>query len=167
MSDLPSMWRTELWHPFVVHIPIALLLFASIIYLLQATPWGKKQGLALVFSGRLLLFPGVVFSWVAVYTGNLADTEVARSLCDPTVAERHEQMALASSILYTIIAGVELVMIYIRQLHHFKRYVAFLVAALALAGSITMAYTGHLGARLVYQQGAAVHQPSEDCEEFE
>lgn len=167
MSDLPSMWRTELWHPFVVHIPIALLLFATVLYVLQITPWGKKQGLALLFSGRLLLFPGVIFSWIAVYTGNLADSEVARALCDPTVAERHEQMALASAVLYSIIAGLELIVVYIKQLRKYQRYAMFVMAALALAGSITMAYTGHFGARLVYQQGAAVHQPSEDCEEFE
>ena len=37
---------------------------------------------------------------------------------------------------------------------------------LLLAGSGTLAYVGHLGAELVYQQAAGVNIPSKDCSEF-
>jgi putative Mn2+ efflux pump MntP len=41
-----------------------------------------------------------------------------------------------------------------------------IAVVLALVGSGFLAYTGHLGATLVYQQAAGVHIPSEDCHEF-
>jgi hypothetical protein len=49
------------------------------------------------------------------------------------------------------------------------RFLFLLRIAFTLAfviGAMLTGYIGHLGAKLVYQQSAAVYQPSEDCSEF-
>ncbi|NIT55437.1 MAG: hypothetical protein GWN00_04135, partial [Aliifodinibius sp.] len=83
MQEPLSMWRVELIHPFVIHIPIALLIVGSLFWI--GSLWLHKRYGFLRPSARLLLFIGTVGAWIAVYTGSLADAEVARTLCDPTV----------------------------------------------------------------------------------
>jgi len=48
-----------------------------------------------------------------------------------------------------------------------KRITEWAVIGLLLVGSGYVAYTAHLGASLVYQQGAAVYEPTAGCSEFE
>ena len=98
MGELPSIWRVELFHPLVVHFPIALLLSGTIAWLAgqvvdEAGTWGFLEP-----AGRLMLGAGVITAWIAVYTGDLANTEVARRLCDPTVVETHEDYAFLAEI---------------------------------------------------------------------
>lgn len=40
------------------------------------------------------------------------------------------------------------------------------IAIALVAGAAMVVHVGHLGGKLVYQQAAGVHVPSEDCEEF-
>ena len=93
------MWREELWHPMVVHFPVALF-YAYIM------AWLFTVVVALDYGSMLL---------------------------------KNERLLLSLRI-------------------------AFLLAFASGAG--LTGYIGHLGAKLVYQQGAALYQPSEDCSEF-
>jgi len=172
MEKLPGMWRTELWHPLFVHFPIALLLIATLIvifYRLNLLPkWNKH----LSFNTLLLLIPGTIFAWISIYTGTLADNVIGRKVCDPIVLENHERFAYLTAYLFSAATLIEII------LHKWNRGIftpgnkirkafAILSLILVLGGSISIGYVGHLGAKLVYQQAAGVHQPSEDCKEFE
>ncbi len=165
MQDPLSMWRVELIHPFVIHIPIALLIFGSLFWIVSL--WLHKRYDFLRPSARLLLFIGTMGAWIAVYTGSLADAEVVRSLCDPTVVENHEWFAYTVGFLFTTFVIVEWLSVkgYLEFLG--KRFLHLGLAILLIAGCGFLAYVGHLGSKLVYQQSAAVYQPTEGCVEFE
>lgn len=166
MDGVPSMWRVELWHPLVVHFPIALLLVGTAFRLLGMACRARRPAF-LVPAGRVLLALGTLSAWVAVYTGTLADAEVARTLCDPTVVETHENLAYVVAGLFTTALVADAVLWYGGTATIGRRVLAVVLAGCVLAGSAGVAYVGHLGAQLVYQQAAAVHVPADDCAAFE
>lgn len=170
LQSLPSMWRTELMHPLFVHFPIALLIFSTLaLIVVRLNLWPRYHG-AIRGGGLLMLFSGVVLAWISVYSGVQADSVVGRQVCDPTVLEDHERFAFTASYLFTAAAIIEMAGSFFRKRQWYPAIRKFLVAGvliLHLLGAATIGYVGHLGAKLVYQQAAAVHQPSEDCSEFE
>lgn len=159
------MWRAELWHPMVVHFPIVLLLGAAIARLFWHALSSSRAGVALAMS-RVMLYAGLAFAWIAVYTGTVADSVVSRTVCDPTVLEAHEQAAFRLGYLFSVAVAVDLLdLLGIQWISSaLKRW---LVTVLLVGGSLYLGYTAHLGAKLVYQQSAAVYQPTEGCREFE
>jgi len=167
MDGVPSMWRVELWHPLVVHFPIALLLVGTAMRLvgMARAQWDKAQ--FLVPAGRVLLVLGTLGAWTAVYTGTLADAAVARTLCDPTVVETHEHWAYWVAGLFTAAVVVDGVLWRSVPPMGLRQGLVVVLAGCMLAGSAGLAYVGHLGAKLVYQQAAAVHVPADDCAAFE
>ncbi len=151
------MLRDELFHPAVVHFPIALLSLASVL----AIFW--------LFFGRghktlmVVLFFGVAGGWLAILTGGWSEDVVNRVICDPTVTQAHEQWAewavwIASAALPIVLSG------YFRKARFPLRALATMMLVF-VAGAVL--YAGHLGATLVYQQGAAVYKPTPQCTEFE
>jgi len=170
METLPSMWRTELLHPLFVHFPIVLLIFATLALLVVRLNIFPNHKRSIRTAGLIMLFPGVILAWISVYTGTLADGVVAREICDPTVLEDHERFAFLTSYLFSAAAVIELTDLLFKRKMWFTRIRKMLVVfvlILQLGGMATVGYVGHLGAKLVYQQSAAVYQPSEDCSEFE
>lgn len=167
MDGDPSMWRVELLHPLVVHFPIALLLVGTALRLLGMVCRARSLSF-LVPAGRVLLGLGTLSAWAAVYTGTLADAEVARTLCDPTVVETHENLAYATAGVFTAAVMVDGVLWYsVTAPPIMRRVLAVALAGCVLMGSVGLAYVGHLGAKLVYEQAAAVHVPADDCAAFE
>jgi len=166
MAQLPSMWREELWHPLVVHFPVALLIVGSAGFALAMALRRKTSAAWLLPASRALLVLGTLSAWVAVYTGILADREVGRDLCDPLVLHAHERYAYLVCFLFT--GGILADLLGVRFLpsKQWKAWGPRLALVVFLAGTITLGYVGHLGGKLVYQQAAGVHQPSEDCSEF-
>ncbi|QYA26898.1 hypothetical protein G3I01_15800 [Gramella sp. MT6] len=160
MDQLPDFWRTEVFHPLSVHFPIVLLLMATVFKMIGL--WSTR--ITWDHGGRFLLVLGVIGVWISIYTGNLADGIVSRQLCDPTVLKEHENFAYTTAWIFTIALIIELLSRYIDLIK--TRIVAVILVLLMLAGSGTLAYVGHLGAELVYQQAAGVNVPSEDCSEF-
>ena len=166
MKEVPSMWRVELLHPQFVHFTVALLFTGALCWLLSVIlikawrPFFSKMGQFLIVLGTLL-------SWVAVYTGTLADSEVGRTLCDPTVLERHEGNAYITAYLFSGISLLFLLRWRTSWSARVKKTLTWLLAGLIVAGSIYLTYTAHMGAKVVYQQGGGVYHPSKDCEEFE
>lgn len=162
MNEIPDFWRAEIWHPLSIHLPLALLIAGSLFYvfslIIRKDAWLKPAGIFVLI--------GTLGAWVAVYTGNLADAAVARGICDPTVLEAHEQNAWVVTGFFTA-ASLLIVFSWLNFWQRFKKWMYLVIIALMLAGSGFLIYTGHLGATLVYQQAAGVHQPSEDCTEFE
>ena len=160
MDQLPDFWRTEVFHPLSVHFPIVLLLLATLFKLIGL--WSSK--ITWDHGGRLLLILGVIGVWISIYTGNLADGIVSRQLCDPTVLKEHENFAYTTAWIFSIALAVELLSRYIDLIK--TRTTSVILVLLMISGSGTLAYVGHLGAELVYQQAAGVNIPSEDCSEF-
>ena len=165
MQEPLSMWRVELIHPFVVHIPVALLVVGSFFWI--GSLFFQKRFPHLRPSGRLLVLIGTIGAWVAVYTGTLADSQVARSLCDPTVAKEHERFAFTVGYLFSAFVVVDWLMVKNYLAFISKKYLRLGLAILLISGCGFLGYVGHLGGKLVYQQSAAVYQPTEGCIEFE
>ena len=161
MNQLPDFWRTEIYHPLTVHLPLVALILSTFFIILslfiKRSHWFKM--------GSLLLIIGTIGAWIAVYTGNMADSVVARDICDPTVLESHENTAYLVSWIFTAASVAVIINHYLKANKLIKLAKAFIVV-LSIAGSAFLVYQGHLGSTLVYQQAAGVYVPSEDCDEF-
>lgn len=166
MDQVPDFWRTEVWHPLSVHYPIVLLLFSTLARIVVLFLSGDNKRIWKYMS-RVLLYTGVVAVWISVYTGALADSEVTRSLCDPTVLESHENAAYTLAYLFSAAALLDLLTYFPFSFLKYNPWKETVIIVLLLAGSGYLGYAGHLGATLVYQQGAGVYHPSDDCHEFE
>lgn len=159
MLVIPEFWRSEIWHPLTVHFPIVLLIIAPLLYIVSLII--RRQAWTEV--SYVLLWLGTLGAWIAVYTGNIADSVVSREICDPMVLETHETNAY---IVAGIFSGAS-VLAFINRLRFWSKWFHIGLVTLLLVGSGFLAYTGHLGAQLVYQQGAGVYHPTDDCSEFE
>ncbi len=172
MEQLPSMWRTEAIHPLFVHFPIALLLIGSLVLIVRRTNLFAAYTPQLHFTALLMLTLGTLGAWAAVITGEMAYKVVGRTLCDPRVVHAHESFAKITALLFTAITLIEFANSkykkgYFLKKKNLRKILGILTIVLALSGIATISYVGHLGGKLVYQQAAAVHVPSEDCAEFE
>lgn len=161
MNQLPEFWRTEVWHPLSIHFPIALLLTGLLFKVLALI----TKGLTWNRAGSALLLLGTLGAWIAICTGNLADGIVSRQICDPTVLKDHENAAFTVSWLFTAASLLDVTTL-VGSLKINKKVLKLAVLTLMLIGSGFLIYAGHLGATLVYQQGAGVYNPSGDCNEF-
>lgn len=163
-KELPSIWRTELWHPLSVHFPIAVLLLATIVGLLACFV-KKEEAKKFLRNSRLsLLLLGTMVIWPTVYTGSLAYNVAVREICDPGLLGDHEWWGYVTAIAYTLAAVLD-ILLFLRLLLKSK-ITSILMLLLLSTGAAALSYTGHLGAKAVYQQSAGVYQPSEDCIEF-
>lgn len=161
MEQLPEFWRTEVWHPLSVHLPIVLLVVATAFKLISL----KSKRDTWNFGGTVLLVAGTLGAWLAIYTGNLADGIVSRQICDPTILKDHENNAYIVAWLFS--AAVFIDFFYRSKIIPIKPFLAKTLLILTmLAGTGFLMYVGHLGATLVYQQAAGVYQPTSDCAEF-
>ena len=161
MDTVPSIWRTEVLHALSVHLPITALVLATV--LLLAGFFIKKKWIN--SAAGFLLITGTIGAWSSMLTGDAADGIVSRTLCDPTVLKDHENAALTTTILFTI-ASVIYVLQKVWLKERFDVLIKSITLMIAITGTAFLMYVGHLGASLVYQQGAGTFQPSEDCSEF-
>lgn len=161
---LPSIWRIELLHPVTVHFPIALLIFGSAFYILSCLLYRFDFSSKLKFSGFILILIGTIAAWIANYTGGLAEEVVALSLCNPEIRILHEDYAYYTAYLFTAFVALEI----LRQRFSNKLSVTLLILniLLLLGGVGLLGYVGHLGADLVYQQGAGVYAPGPECKGY-
>lgn len=165
MDEVPGFWRTEIWHPLSVHFPIALLLFATLSFVISLFMKEAKERVW-SFMSLILLSAGVASAWIAIYTGSLADGIVSRKICDPTVLKDHELSAYTLSILFSV--ALPLLFLHYKNLFSkWKKILSIFIVLIMVTGCGFLAYAGHAGAHVVYQQGGGVYHPSEDCKEFE
>lgn len=154
------MLRDELFHPAVAHFPIAFLALSGALALFWLV---TKRGLSTLLLIALL---GVVGGWLGILTGGWAEDVVNRVICDPTVTQEHEKWAewgvWVSSGVLPLLAFA-----WFRRKRGVTVAYRALVAVSLVFVSGSILYAGHLGASLVYQQGAAVYKPSPQCTEFE
>jgi uncharacterized membrane protein len=152
--------RTEVYHPLTVHLPIGLLLLATVVITLQFFSRAKAGWQRVV---DISLYAGVGFIWLAVYTGDLADGLVSRHLCDPTVLKDHENFGFYTAYVYSAAAVLQII---VRAIKSLAAKLGLLIVVMVWCGAILLFYVGHLGASLVYEQAAGVLVPTENCEGF-
>lgn len=133
-------------HPLVVHFPIALLLTATVIEIVNL--FLKKDYLGK--SSTVLFVVGVVTGIVSYISGDPAEEFAEQKWGDviETTVELHETMALISLIIFGVIAVLKL---FGKKLKLNTNLILALVVILGIAGSSTLAYTGHLGGKMVYE----------------
>jgi uncharacterized membrane protein len=161
METIPSIWRTEVLHALSVHLPLTSLILAALLFLVS---WVVKKSWIIPASGFLLII-GTIGAWISMFTGNAADGIVARTICDPTVLKDHDNGALTTSILFTA-ASILYFIPYTQFSPRFRLAIKIVTSLVLIVATAFLMYVGHLGASLVYQQGAGTFQPSPDCIEF-
>ncbi|MFL9843474.1 DUF2231 domain-containing protein [Flavobacterium rhizosphaerae] len=163
MVEVHSMWRTELWHPLIVHLPITALLLAAIAGLLQFILSKANAKIALQMC-MILLVIGVAGGWAAIYTGLLAYNIEVRKICDPKVLQEHELWAYVAIIIFSVALAIHILKKWLGK--KFVIPLNIICGALYILGAASLLYSGHLGATVVYQQGAGVHKPKPDCSDY-
>ncbi|KAA8475453.1 putative membrane protein [Arcticibacter tournemirensis] len=165
MDKVSAIWRTELWHPLSVHYPIAFLILSTILGILIFI-LGNRHNFEtrLRFTMSLLLWSGTLLLWLAFYTGKLAYSVEVRRICDPFVLKNHLYWANVTSFVFSAATITDV----LQKIAAIKinKLLVLVTVILMIAGSICLGYTGHLGASLVYEQGAGVHQPASDCSDY-
>ncbi|AWV88331.1 DUF2231 domain-containing protein [Bradymonas sediminis] len=166
MSVVPDMLRVEMFHPVVVHFPIVLLLCGTIARLIGEFVASDGVLGFLKPAGRAALLVGAALAWLAVFTGDLADGEVSRMLCDPRVKQSHEDLAYVVGYIFSAAILVDLGAAYFKAQGRLRVGLTVAVLLACIGGSGLMGYVGHLGGQLVYQQAAGVYHPTPECTEF-
>jgi hypothetical protein len=113
---------------------------------------------------NVMLILGVISGWAGIYSGQLAYNIEVRKICDPKALQDHQWWSYVSLIIFSAALLILLFRTY------FKSQLAVSLKALTsfllVIGGCTLLYAGHLGATVVYQQGAGVHKPKEDCSDY-
>lgn len=158
-----------MWHPLSVHFPVTLLLAAVVTRLTAFFIGLRRNNSFWIKVSRLSLFIGVLTVWLAVFTGNLADGIVSRTLCDPTILKAHENFAIYTAWIFTTVLLIDFASLLPSVALDFlqKKMFQLLLLITLLTGAGFLTYVGHLGSDLVYNQAAGVEVPSSDCSEFE
>lgn len=112
-----------------------------------------------------MLIIGVITGWIAIYTGLQSYNIEVRKLCDPKVLQEHDWWGYASVIVYSIALFFQILAIWLNKSR--DRLWSAIVVILLIAGAAGLLYCGHLGAKVVYQQGGGTYKPSANCTEFE
>lgn len=164
--------RVELIHPLIVHFPVALLMTATGIWFLALVADGlhrNSSAKAMRRGSCFLLGLGLIAGLVALKTGELAEDTVNQIICDPTITKAHEDWADWAMAIFAgglaAAGGAE----FISMIGRFRSSLTPIrtVASIGfIAGAACLTWTGHLGGKLVYEQGAAVknaqHEPCPD-----
>jgi uncharacterized membrane protein len=149
MTLLPA-WAPNL-HPLLVHLPIGVWVGAVIADLT-----------GLIFSRAIrsdaaasFLYPsGAVLAIVTYLTGQRAAATVLVPGMAFPVLEQHENWALATTILFVLVALLRLWVA--RRADPVPRTLRVLLAAAAVLALLALVGTGERGARLVFQYGVGV-----------
>ncbi|WP_294746591.1 DUF2231 domain-containing protein [uncultured Exiguobacterium sp.] len=127
-------------HPLVVHAPIGLLLFATLL-LLCSLQWTRIKLFALI-----TLVVGLLSGIVAYITGDGAEEfGIDKWNLERADIHQHENFALYSMITF----GISLLFLLLSYRSKGKVWLAVSLIV-ALIGSGLLAYAGHLGGQMVY-----------------
>lgn len=146
-------------HPLVVHFPIVLLLVATLFELVNL--FVKKDYLGK--SSTILYVLGVISGLVTLTTGDPAE-EFAYDKWGQGIhdtVELHSTLANVSVILFAIVAVVKL---FGKLVKMNKTLITALVIVFSLAGSTTLAITGHLGGKIAYLHDQLTSKTTGDTE---
>lgn len=131
-------------HPLIVHFPVALLLLGTLVEI--ASLKFRKE---LNNAGTLLLIAGVISGIAAYMTGDGGERFAEMHFGEVEgMIHQHESMALTSMLLFGAAAAIKL---FTHFKDTFRQQLLIVVIILSIIGSGFLAYTGHLGGQIVYQ----------------
>jgi uncharacterized membrane protein len=158
--------RVELIHPLTVHFPVALLLCGTGVWILALiTHIGPSSEIPrrLRWFGLGMIVLGTIAGLAALKTGELAEEVVNQVICDPELTNSHEDWADRTMIIFAaglVIALFQESSVLLNRLFGRSRWPVLsgqlLATIVFIAGAACLTWTGHLGGKLVYEQGAAV-----------
>jgi uncharacterized membrane protein len=155
------MIREELLHPVISHFPIALLVLVMFTKLAHLIVMKKYTELAknIDIISKFLLIVGSAMILPALFLGDMALDIVKNDLINITAAYRHEDLAHNTLIVF-IIAIVLDTLISVKKFSFRQMYMIQVTLFLSIVlGNYFLFQTAHLGADLVYEQGAGVNRP--------
>src|SRR3989338_7575311 len=145
-------------HPIVVHMPIALLLFAPLFIVLGIL--FQKCAKKFYLSALILLLAGTASIYLAVSTGEVASELIERPKADVVVTlEAHDHLAQKSRLNYSILTSIFLtyMLLYLylekkfkAQTHHIFLILFLVIYAINL---VLLFNTAHQGGKLVHHHG--------------
>lgn len=146
-------------HPLVVHFPIALLILAGVIEIVNV--FMKKE--LLNKFGTLLLILGVISGFVSLSTGeeseHFAESTWGNAIEDKI--ESHENFADISMIIFSALTVIKILFRHNIFKFSFLQSKALrggvatvLIVLLSLGGIAALAETGHLGGKIVYENNS-------------
>ena len=128
-------------HPMVVHLPVVLLPFALLLFVIEWQSRPEKASLSVIISAIGGALGAITASfWLHPHVESLSREAL-------TVLEAHDFFAYTTTGLASS-AAVCLGIRYFRWNHYDRKWWTLIVFILLSASSITVAATGHLGATL-------------------
>jgi uncharacterized membrane protein len=152
---LPQNW--DGLHPIVVHYPIALLLTAPVLVVLALLL--HKHRHALNLAALVVMAMGAAGAWLAVNTGKAAEEFVDEVGAVKTILHDHEEaaeMAFKTSLVFTVLFAVYTFVPWLKKKEPLRKWTALSGVVFLVAYAIpclAVANAGHLGGRLVHEQG--------------
>lgn len=138
------------WHPIVVHFTIGLLLTGSVLFLGGYVFRNSGTAMHVTTAARWNLGIGVAFAVATVATGYQAYYSVAHDTPSHAAMTIHLKWAWASLVLFVIAAFLAW-----RDRHRIAG-ASIPLSVVLVAGALSLAVTGYLGAENVYRHGLGV-----------
>ena len=167
MTQFPLIPSWDALHPLVIHFPIALLLVVPFLIVTGALR-PPERGHTILYVALALMIAGTLGTFLAVATGEAAGRIAERTPQIDTVLERHEQLAeatrIAFSVLTAVFAAILLIPVILKKTSNRLVSTGLPLAFLVLYGGgiLLLTNTAHNGGRLVHEFGvtaAVKHSP--------
>jgi len=142
-------------HPMLVHFPIVFFITTTVIFLVITIRKGDIAARnCLPLTGAGVLAAGLLIGYLAAFFGDIAlDAAVAKGFAVQPL-ERHEEMAAATLIFFSLLAVVLLFAFW--KKFSLARTRAWYFTAAAVAGLAILITTAYFGGDLVYRIGVNV-----------
>lgn len=142
-------------HPMLVHFPIVLLSFGTLLYLVVALRGGdlaSRRGLSLL--AFLCLAAGLLSAVLAAGFGDMAlDIAIDKGF-DRAPLEQHEDLAGPTIVVFGLLVLAQAFALW--KAYPLRGGRAWLLAVVAVAGVSLLLATAYYGGRLVYELGVNV-----------
>lgn len=143
------------FHAIVVHFPLVLLLVTGVLYVVGVVR--KQDGLLRV--GYWMHIAGLVMCVAAILTGDYEESRIVQNADIHELVEQHELLGMVSAWGF----GVLGVWAYLRQGSRvLVERVGYVVVYWALL--VVLGWAGHVGGRMVFEEGAGVLPMKEHIE---
>jgi len=158
MIQFPPLPSWDALHPLVIHFPIALLLVVPFLIVVGALRPPEK-GQIILYVALALMIAGTLGTFLALATGEAAGKIAERTPQIDAVLERHEELAEATRISFSVLTVVFAAILLVPRILG-KVSGRLISTALPLvfllfyaAGMLFLTNTAHNGGRLVHEFG--------------
>lgn len=158
MIQLPPIPSWDALHPLIIHLPIGLLFIAPVFIVIGAL-LKPERGRPYLIAALILMLLGTVSVFVAVQTGEAAGKLAEHTPEIKTVLERHENLAEATQVGFSVLTVIFAAILYAPRLlrRASNRLVGTALPLIFLVfygvGMLLLTNTAHHGGRLVHEFG--------------